>query len=44
MTKEFVDRKPVSWYTLRVKGRKALRSHLDVMSRLVVQVGRPPRG
>ena len=44
VAKEFVNRKPVTWYSLTAKGRKALRSHLDAMSRLIAQAGgRPPR-
>jgi DNA-binding MarR family transcriptional regulator len=33
--KEFADRKPVSWYSLTPKGRKALRTHLAAMESLV---------
>ena len=33
--KEFVDRKPVSWYSLSGTGKKALRSHLNAMDALV---------
>lgn len=29
--KEFVDRKPVSWYRLAPAGRKALGAHLDAL-------------
>jgi DNA-binding MarR family transcriptional regulator len=35
--KEFVERKPVSWYSLTARGRKALESHLDVLSGLIKQ-------
>lgn len=31
VTKEFVDRRPVSWYTLTTTGRNALKAHLDAM-------------
>lgn len=33
--KEFVERKPVTWYALTAKGRRALRAHLDAMSRMI---------
>jgi DNA-binding MarR family transcriptional regulator len=33
--KEFQDRRPVSWYRLTPKGRKALASHLDGLGRLL---------
>jgi DNA-binding MarR family transcriptional regulator len=29
--KEFLDRRPVSWYTLSTAGRKALKAHLGAM-------------
>lgn len=35
--KEFQDRKPVSWYTLRPPGRKALLTHLAALERLIEQ-------
>ena len=34
--KQFVDRKPVSWYSLTGAGRKALKAHLRAME-LVIQ-------
>ncbi len=40
VTKEFVDRKPVTWYVLTGKRRKALRSHLDAMARVIAQAGK----
>ncbi len=40
--REFQDRKPVSWYALTQKGRKALREHLQVLAR-VVNKGTPTR-
>lgn len=40
VAKEFQERKPVSWYELTPVGRKALRAHLDAMSRVIAQVGR----
>jgi DNA-binding MarR family transcriptional regulator len=33
--KEFVDRKPVSWYRLTTTGRKALAAHLDALGGLI---------
>jgi DNA-binding MarR family transcriptional regulator len=33
--KEFQDRRPVTWYRLTPKGRKALASHLDGLGRLL---------
>ena len=33
--KEFVDRKPVSWYRLTAGGRKALAAHLDALKGLI---------
>lgn len=33
--KMHVDRKPVSWYTLTAKGRKALRRHLDALTEVI---------
>jgi len=33
--KEFVDRKPVSWYRLTAVGRKALGGHLDALAGLI---------
>ena len=33
--KEFVDRKPVSWYRLTAAGRKALGAHLDALGGLI---------
>ncbi|HET6342558.1 MAG TPA: transcriptional regulator [Gemmatimonadota bacterium] len=38
--KEFVDRKPVSWYRLATTGRKALAAHLEALEGLI----RGPRG
>ena len=37
--KEFVDRRPVSWYSLTAGGRKALRSHLSAMQRVIESAG-----
>lgn len=33
--KEFVDRRPVTWYRLTPKGGRALAAHLDALGRLV---------
>ncbi len=41
VTKEFVDRKPVSWYGITSKGRKTLKIHLDVLGRIIAQAGKP---
>jgi DNA-binding MarR family transcriptional regulator len=38
--KEFRDRKPVSWYSLRPKGRKALVVHVEAVGNLINSVGR----
>ena len=37
--KEFVGRKPVSWYRLTDSGRGILRSHLDALSSLIESAG-----
>jgi DNA-binding MarR family transcriptional regulator len=33
--KEFVDRKPVTWYVLTAGGRRALQAHLDALDGLL---------
>jgi DNA-binding MarR family transcriptional regulator len=38
--KEFQERRPVTWYRLTSKGRKALASHLDGLGRLIRHAGR----
>jgi DNA-binding PadR family transcriptional regulator len=38
--KEFRDRKPVSWYSLRPKGRKALVAHVETLGNLLTAVRR----
>lgn len=43
-TKEFVDRKPVTWYALTAAGRKSLRAHLEAMSRVIAAAGKRGRG
>jgi DNA-binding MarR family transcriptional regulator len=35
VNKQFVDRNPVSWYTLSPAGGKALKSHLKAMESLI---------
>jgi DNA-binding PadR family transcriptional regulator len=37
--KEFVDRKPVTWYALAPRGQKALKSHLAAMESLIRDAG-----
>ena len=37
--KEFRDRRPVTWYALSAKGRKALRVHLDALQTLIRTAG-----
>ncbi len=43
VTKEFADRRPVSWYSITPVGRRALRSHLDGLGRLIAQAGKPAK-
>lgn len=38
--KEFVERKPVSWYRLAAAGRKALAAHLEALGGLIGRSGR----
>jgi DNA-binding PadR family transcriptional regulator len=42
VTKEFVDRKPVSWYAMTRIGEKTLKAYLDELSALIAQVGKRP--
>ena len=37
--KEFIQRKPVTWYALATGGRRALRAHLDALSQLIQSAG-----
>jgi len=37
--KEFQDRRPVTWYRLTPKGRRALASHLEGLGRLIKHIG-----
>jgi DNA-binding PadR family transcriptional regulator len=43
VSKEFVDRKPVSWYAITPPGRRALKAHVDVLGRMIAQTGKPAR-
>jgi DNA-binding PadR family transcriptional regulator len=43
VSKQFQDRKPISWYAITAKGEKVLRAHLDALSRLIAQAGKKPR-
>jgi len=43
VAKAFVERKPVSWYAITAAGRRALKSHLDGLNRLIAQAGKPAR-
>lgn len=38
--KEFVERKPVSWYRLTPEGGRSLKGHLEGLSQLIAQAGR----
>lgn len=39
--KEFRERRPVTWYNLTAKGRKALVEHLDALAAILKTSGRP---
>ena len=41
--KEFVARKPVSWYSITSTGRKALKTHVGVLGRMIAQTGKPAK-
>ena len=41
--KSFVDRRPVSWYSITPKGRRTLKTHLDVLGRMIAQAGKPAK-
>ncbi len=43
VSKQFQDRKPISWYAITAKGEKVLRAHLDALSRLIAQAGKKPK-
>ena len=38
--KEFVDRKPTSWYSLTAQGVKALRAHLAALQTIIENAGK----
>lgn len=38
--KAFLDRRPVTWYRLTAKGRKALLAHVDALARIIGHAGR----
>jgi DNA-binding PadR family transcriptional regulator len=42
VTKEFVERRPVSWYAITASGRRALEAHLDALGSMISQAGRSP--
>ena len=44
--KEFENRRPVTWYALTARGRKAVRAHLDALQSLIHAAGAlaPRRG
>ncbi len=37
VAKEFVDRKPVSWYRITAAGRRALETHLDALGQVIAE-------
>ena len=39
VSKEFVDRKPVSWYAITAQGKSALKGHLRAMETLIKSAG-----
>lgn len=39
-SKEYLDRRPVTWYRLTTKGRKALLAHVDALARVIGHAGR----
>ena len=40
VSKEFQNRKPVTWYVLATKGQHALKAHLDAMQTVIRGVKR----
>lgn len=42
VAKEFVDRKPVSWYSLTAAGRAALAAHVRALERIARAAAVPP--
>lgn len=43
VSKEFVQRKPVSWYAITARGKKALKAHVEGLGKLIAQAGKPVR-
>lgn len=41
--KEFVERRPVSWYSITAAGRRALKSHIEGLNRMIAQAGKPAK-
>ena len=41
--KEFLDRKPISWYAITAQAEKSLKARLDALSRLIAQAGKKAR-
>ncbi|HET6248108.1 MAG TPA: transcriptional regulator [Tepidisphaeraceae bacterium] len=39
VSKEFVERKPVSWYSITACGRKALKNHLAALEAVIKSAG-----
>ena len=39
LRRDFVDRKPVTWYTLTTPGRKALQKHLRALQAVIDSAG-----
>ena len=39
VTKEFVDRKPVSWYAITASGRTGLKNHLAALEAVIKSAG-----
>jgi DNA-binding PadR family transcriptional regulator len=37
VTKEFVERKPVSWYKITAAGRRALKRHLEALGAVIAE-------
>jgi len=40
VTKEFVDRRPVSWYSITAGGKRALAAHLEALGSMIEQAGK----
>lgn len=35
--KQFVDRKPVSWYAITSRGERSLKAHLEALTQMIAQ-------